>query len=91
MTGSAVAVSNPPLPIPAQIKRYYVAAADKYKLPWTLLAGVGMVETGHGRNNRTSSAGAQGLMQFMPANWASMGVDGPHARCANRSSFSASS
>ena len=35
-----------------------------------------MEETGHGRNNRTSSAGAQGLMQFMPATWRSMGVDG---------------
>ena len=35
-----------------------------------------MEETGHGRNNHTSSAGAQGLMQFMPATWAAMGVDG---------------
>ena len=35
-----------------------------------------MEETGHGRNNRTSSAGAQGLMQFMPATWRLMGVDG---------------
>jgi Transglycosylase SLT domain/NlpC/P60 family len=41
-----------------------------------LLAGIGMEETGHGRNNRTSSAGAKGLMQFMPATWRSMGVDG---------------
>ena len=35
-----------------------------------------MEENGHGRNNHTSSAGAQGLMQFMPGTWASMGVDG---------------
>jgi hypothetical protein len=67
---------NPPLPIPAKIKKLYVAAAKKYKIPWTLLAGIGMEETGHGRNNRTSSAGAQGLMQFMPATWEAMGVDG---------------
>jgi cell wall-associated NlpC family hydrolase len=45
-------------------------------MPWTLLAGIGMEESGHGRNNTTSSAGALGLMQFMPATWASMGVDG---------------
>jgi hypothetical protein len=32
---------NPPLPIPAKIKKLYVAAAAKYKIPWTLLAGVG--------------------------------------------------
>jgi cell wall-associated NlpC family hydrolase len=74
---------NPPLPIPAKIKKLYVAAADKYKIPWTLLAGIGMEETGHGRNNHTSSAGAQGLMQFMPATWASMGVDGDHNRRAD--------
>ena len=35
-----------------------------------------MEETGHGRNKATSSAGAQGLMQFMPATWAAYGVDG---------------
>jgi cell wall-associated NlpC family hydrolase len=69
---------NPSLPIPPKIKKLYLAAADKYKIPWTLLAGIGMEETGHGRNNHTSSAGAQGLMQFMPATWAAMGVDGNH-------------
>jgi cell wall-associated NlpC family hydrolase len=67
---------NPPLPIPPKIKKLYVAAAASYKIPWTLLAGIGMEETAHGRNNHTSSAGAQGLMQFMPATWATMGVDG---------------
>ncbi len=35
-----------------------------------------MEETGHGRTTATSSAGAQGLMQFMPATWAAYGVDG---------------
>ena len=69
-------LNNPPLPIPADIKTLYVAAAEKYHLPWTLLAGIGMEETAHGRNNTTSSAGAQGLMQFMPATWATYGVDG---------------
>jgi hypothetical protein len=67
---------NPPLPIPARIEQLYRAAAEKYRIPWTLLAGIGMAETGHGRNNQTSSAGAQGLMQFMPATFAAMGVDG---------------
>jgi hypothetical protein len=36
--------------------------------------GIGMEETGHGRNNHTSSAGAQGLMQFMPSTWAAIGA-----------------
>jgi cell wall-associated NlpC family hydrolase len=48
-----------------------------------LLAGIGMEETGHGRNNHTSSAGAQGLMQFMPATWATTAVDGDHDRRAD--------
>jgi hypothetical protein len=69
-------LTNPPLPIPAQIKSLYVAAASRYQMPWTLLAGIGMEESGHGRNNTASSVGALGLMQFMPATWASMGVDG---------------
>ncbi len=69
-------LKNPPAPIPATVKRLYVAAADRYHLPWTLLAGIGMEETGHGARTATSSAGAQGLMQFMPATWTTYGVDG---------------
>jgi hypothetical protein len=75
-TPRGASLTNLPLPIPAQIKTLYVAAGNKYQMPWTLLAGIGMEESGHGRNNTTSSAGALGLMQFMPATWASMGVDG---------------
>jgi hypothetical protein len=37
-----------------------------------------MAETRHGRNNATSSAGAQGLMQFMPRTFAAYSVDGNH-------------
>jgi cell wall-associated NlpC family hydrolase len=69
-------LGNPPTEIPAPIQVLYEAAATRYGLPWTLLAGVGMEETDHGRNNTTSSAGAQGLMQFMPATFATYGVDG---------------
>lgn len=75
-TPRKASLTSKPLAIPADIKKLYVAAADKYKIPWTLLAGVGMEETGHGRNKSTSSAGAKGLMQFMPATWRTMGVDG---------------
>lgn len=67
---------NPPTPIPADVEALYRAAADTYRLPWTVLAGVGMAETNHGRLTGTSSAGAQGLMQFLPSTWTAMGVDG---------------
>lgn len=69
-------LTSPAIDIPAAIKALYVAAAARYAIPWQLLAGIGMAETRHGANNTTSSAGAQGLMQFMPGTFASFGVDG---------------
>ncbi len=69
-------LATPAASIPAPIKALYVAAGTRYQLPWTLLAGIGMEETAHGRTTATSTAGAQGLMQFMPATFAAYGVDG---------------
>ncbi|KGN41051.1 peptidoglycan DD-metalloendopeptidase family protein [Knoellia aerolata] len=67
---------TPPAPIPATIKVLYVAAGERYQLPWTLLAGIGMEESAHGATTATSTAGARGLMQFLPATFAAYGVDG---------------
>ncbi|WP_299449606.1 peptidoglycan DD-metalloendopeptidase family protein [uncultured Serinicoccus sp.] len=67
---------NPSLPIPSGIQELYEQAGSQYAIPWTLLAGIGMAETAHGANTGTSSAGARGLMQFMPASFAAYGVDG---------------
>jgi hypothetical protein len=75
-TPRQASLRTPAAPIPPDIRRLYVAAADRYMIPWTLLAGIGMEETAHGRLAATSSAGARGLMQFMPDTWAAMGVDG---------------
>lgn len=69
-------LTNQPLPIPAETQRLYEAAGARFGVPWTLLAGIGMEETAHGRVVATSSAGAQGLMQFMPATFAAFGIDG---------------
>ncbi len=69
-------LKQPALPVPADIMKLYKAAAQKYAVPWQLLAGVGMEETAQGRNNHTSSAGAKGFMQFMPQTFAHYGVDG---------------
>ena len=63
--------------VPANYQRLYVAAAKTCRnMSWTLLAAIGQVETGHGANTSSSYAGAQGPMQFMPATFATYGVDG---------------
>ncbi len=62
---------------PAEYARLYRAAATTCPgMDWTLLAAVGQVESGNGRNVGPSSAGALGPMQFMPATFAIYGVDG---------------
>lgn len=55
---------------------YHAAARTCPGMDWTLLAAVGQVESGHGRNSAVSSAGAVGPMQFMPATFAAYAVDG---------------
>lgn len=79
-------LTSPAIPIPTRILRLYKAAAARYKVPWELLAAIGMAETRHGANRNTSSAGAKGLMQFMPRTFAAYGIDGDgdgHARIRN--------
>jgi hypothetical protein len=45
-------------------------------LSWTILAGVGRVESDDGRDPGPSPAGAIGPMQFEPSTWRTYGVDG---------------
>lgn len=65
--------------VPAELAPIYEEAAVAYRLgpqgP-SILAGINKVETDFGRNTSTSSAGAQGWMQFLPSTWATYGVDG---------------
>ena len=65
--------------IPSRFAAIYPAAARRYGLgprgP-AILASIHQTETGFGRLNRvTSSAGAQGHMQFMPGTWRMYGTD----------------
>jgi hypothetical protein len=63
--------------IPTVMLSYYLSAAKRCPgLPWTVLAGIGKVETDHGRGPEISPAGAEGPMQFLPSTWAQYGVDG---------------
>jgi membrane-bound lytic murein transglycosylase B len=65
------------LPPSAQYLSLYKAAATTCPgLSWTVLAAIGQVESGHGRNDGPSSAGALGPMQFEPATFEAYAVDG---------------
>ena len=57
----------------AELLAYYKEAEAEFKVPWSYLAAIHLVETRMGRIRGTSSAGAQGPMQFMPATWARFG------------------
>jgi cell wall-associated NlpC family hydrolase len=74
LPASSCAISGvPPVLIPI-----YQRASAQYELgpqgP-AVLAGINAVETAFGTNLGPSSAGAVGWMQFMPATWATYGVD----------------
>ena len=63
-------------PPPAELRRYYSAAQRRTGVHWTYLAAIHLVETRMGRIRGTSTAGAQGPMQFLPSTWAEYGAGG---------------
>jgi Transglycosylase SLT domain len=62
---------------------YRRAAVTCPGLPWTVLAGIGTVETGNGANVHRSTKGAEGPMQFEPSTWARYGIDADGDGVAN--------
>ena len=76
--------------IPANYLALYRNAGREYGIPWQVLAGIGSIETDHGRlrapacaRASTASAAAPGPMQFNtrdgpPSTWDRYGVDGNH-------------
>jgi len=62
---------------PANFKEVYLAAAQKFGIPWQLLESVHQVESGKsGSTGKSSYAGATGPMQFMPGTWRAYQIDG---------------
>jgi cell wall-associated NlpC family hydrolase len=78
---SALALSDTP---PAYLTLYMAAAPTCPGLPWGVLAGIGKVESDHGRSaapgvhSKANFAGAEGPMQFEPPTFAQYAVDGDH-------------
>ena len=64
-----------PAPAP-ELLSYYREAESAYGVHWTYLAAINLVESGMGRIRGTSSASAQGPMQFLPGTWDEYGEGG---------------
>jgi soluble lytic murein transglycosylase-like protein len=65
----------------ARLRGYYAEAQRRSAIPWQVLAAVNYVESDFGRVRQSSTAGAQGPMQFIPSTWATYGrgdVHDPH-------------
>ena len=56
--------------IPKRMADAYTIVGRRERVPIAALAAIGSVETHHGRLTNTSSAGAQGPMQFLPPTFA---------------------
>lgn len=70
---------EPPVDVPAweiieplaadELRTLYEAAEAATGIPWSFLAAINLIETGFGRIDGLSTAGAQGPMQFLPTTW----------------------
>lgn len=57
-------------------EQVYKDAASKYGVPWEILYGMHLIETGLRDGPIANGSGPQGPLQFMPGTWAAYGVDG---------------
>jgi membrane-bound lytic murein transglycosylase B len=63
-------------PPAARLLAWYREAQRRFRVRWQLLAAVNFVESAFGKVRNTSTAGAQGPMQFEPATWRAYGLGG---------------
>jgi soluble lytic murein transglycosylase-like protein len=60
----------------AQLRRYYLEAQRRFGVAWNVLAAVNYVESAFNKLRNSSTAGAQGPMQFIPSTWRRYGLGG---------------
>jgi len=58
------------------LRSYYSEAAQRYGVDPSYLASINFIESNFGRVKDTSTAGAQGPMQFLPSTWTQYGQGG---------------
>jgi len=59
-----------------RLRRHYLAAQRRFGVAWNVLAAVNYVESAFNKLRNSSTAGAQGPMQFIPSTWRRYGLGG---------------
>jgi soluble lytic murein transglycosylase-like protein len=59
-----------------RLRRYYLADQRRFGVAWNVLAAVNYVESAFNKLRNSSTAGAQGPMQFIPSTWRRYGLGG---------------
>jgi hypothetical protein len=74
-----------------RLRGWYREAQARFRVRWQVLAAVNFVESAFGKVRNTSTAGAQGPMQFEPATWRAYGLGGnvhdPHDAILGAANF----
>jgi soluble lytic murein transglycosylase-like protein len=60
----------------AALRSYYLQAQRRFRVGWQVLAAVNYIESAFNKLRNSSTAGAQGPMQFIPATWRAYGLGG---------------
>ena len=65
-----------PLGSPGSFDEAYRQAGEKFGIPWEILYGLHLIETGLRDGPISNGSGPQGPLQFLPGTWALYGIDG---------------